>query len=151
MARAPKQGRHRLVVYDDLTSHAKTYRSLSLLLRRPPGREAYPGDMFSLHAGLLERATCLNADRGGGTMTALPIVETNEGEIAAHIPTNLISITDVQVYLDREPFAGGFRPAIDIPRSVSRIGGAAQHPRIKEEAARGSVTFGVGKVSAAID
>jgi len=131
-----RQGRHTLVVYDDLSSHARTYRELSLLLRRPPGREAYPGDIFSVHARLLERATCLNAAHGGGSMTAFPIVETNEGEIAAYIPTNLISITDGQIYLERELFAAGFRPAIDIARSVSRIGGAAQHRRIKEEAGR---------------
>jgi F-type H+-transporting ATPase subunit alpha len=124
------------VVYDDLSTHARTYRELSLLLHRPPGREAYPGDIFSVHARLLERATCLNAARGGGSMTALPIVETQLGEIAAYIPTNLISITDGQVYLDRALFSGGFRPAIDIGRSVSRIGGQAQHPRISEEAGR---------------
>jgi len=131
-----QQGRDTLVVYDDLTSHAKTYRALSLLLRRPPGREAFPGDIFSVHARLLERATCLNAAHGGGSMTALPIVETNEGEISAYIPTNLISITDGQIYLEQKLFAAGFRPAIDIARSVSRIGGAAQHLRIKEEAGR---------------
>jgi F-type H+-transporting ATPase subunit alpha len=131
-----QQGRDVLVVYDDLSTHAKTYRELSLLLRRPPGREAFPGDIFSVHARLLERATCLNAAHGGGSMTALPIVETKLGEIAAYIPTNLISITDGQIYLDRGLFAGGFRPAIDIARSVSRIGGQAQHPRIKEEAGR---------------
>ena len=131
-----QQGRDALVVYDDLSTHAKTYRELSLLLRRPPGREAYPGDIFSIHARLLERATCLNPGHGGGSITALPIVETNQGEIAAYIPTNLISITDGQIYLDRSLFAGGFRPAIDIARSVSRIGGQAQHPRIKEEAGR---------------
>jgi len=131
-----QQGQDVLVVYDDLSTHAKTYRELSLLLRRPPGREAYPGDIFSVHARLLERATCLSAERGGGSMTALPIVETKLGEIAAYIPTNLISITDGQIYLDRDLFAGGFRPAIDIARSVSRIGGQAQHPRIKEEAGR---------------
>ncbi|MDA8391083.1 MAG: F0F1 ATP synthase subunit alpha [Gammaproteobacteria bacterium] len=131
-----RQGRDTLVVYDDLATHAKTYRELSLLLRRPPGREAYPGDIFSVHAELLERATCLNAAAGGGSMTALPIVETLQGEIAAYIPTNLISITDGQIYLDRNLFAGGFRPAIDVARSVSRIGGQAQHPRIKEEAGR---------------
>ena len=131
-----QQGQDTLIVYDDLVSHARTYRELSLLLRRPPGREAYPGDIFSVHARLLERATCLNPAHGGGSMTALPIVETTQGEIAAYIPTNLISITDGQIYLDRELFAGGFRPAIDIARSVSRIGGAAQHPRIKEEAGR---------------
>lgn len=131
-----QQGQDVLVVYDDLSTHAKTYRELSLLLRRPPGREAYPGDIFSVHARLLERATCLNASHGGGSMTALPIVETKQGEIAAYIPTNLISITDGQIYLDRSLFAGGFRPAIDIVRSVSRIGGQAQHFRIKEEAGR---------------
>ena len=131
-----QQGHDTLVVYDDLATHARTYRELSLLLRRPPGREAYPGDIFSVHASLLERATILNASRGGGSMTALPIVETMQGEIAAFIPTNLISITDGQIYLDRGLFAGGFRPAIDIARSVSRIGGQAQHPRIKEEAGR---------------
>ena len=131
-----QQGRDVLVIYDDLSTHAKTYRELSLLLRRPPGREAYPGDIFSVHARLLERATCLNAAHGGGSMTALPIVETKLGEIAAYIPTNLISITDGQLYLDRSLFAGGFRPAIDIARSVSRIGGQAQHPRIKDEAGR---------------
>jgi len=131
-----QRGQHTLVIYDDLTSHAETYRELSLLLRRPPGREAFPGDIFSVHARLLERATSMNSAHGGGSMTAFPIVETNEGEIAAYIPTNLISITDGQVYLDRELFAGGFRPAIDIARSVSRIGGAAQHPRIKKEAGR---------------
>jgi len=131
-----QQGRDVLVIYDDLSTHAKTYRELSLLLRRPPGREAYPGDIFSVHARLLERATCLNAAHGGGSMTALPIVETKLGEIAAYIPTNLISITDGQLYLDHSLFVGGFRPAIDIARSVSRIGGQAQHPRIKEEAGR---------------
>jgi len=131
-----QQGHDTLVVYDDLATHAKTYRELSLLLRRPPGREAYPGDIFSVHARLLERATCLNAAYGGGSMTALPIVETLQGEIAAYIPTNLISITDGQIYLDQSLFTGGFRPAIDIRRSVSRIGGQAQHPRIKEEAGR---------------
>lgn len=130
------RGNDTLVIYDDLTAHAKTYRELSLLLRRPPGREAYPGDIFSIHARLLERSTCLNAGNGGGSMTALPIIETTEGEIAAYIPTNLISITDGQIYLDRELFAGGFRPAIDIGKSVSRIGGQAQHVHIKAEAGR---------------
>lgn len=129
-----ERGRDTLVVYDDLSTHARTYRELSLLLRRPPGREAYPGDIFSIHAGLLERSTCLNAEHGGGSMTALPIVETQQGDIASYIPTNLISITDGQVYLDADLFAAGFRPAIDIARSVSRIGGRAQHPAIKAEA-----------------
>ncbi|HYE34415.1 F0F1 ATP synthase subunit alpha [Methylocaldum sp.] len=129
-------GRDTLVVYDDLSTHARAYRELSLLLRRPPGREAYPGDIFYLHSRLLERSTCLAPSYGGGSMTALPIVETEQGEIAAYIPTNLISITDGQIYLDRRLFGNGFLPAIDITRSVSRIGGRAQHPRIKEEAAR---------------
>ena len=136
-----QQGRDVLVVYDDLSTHAKTYRELSLLLRRPPGREAYPGDIFSVHARLLERSTCLNANYGGGSMTALPIVETQQGEIAAFIPTNLISITDGQVYLDGGLFSGGFRPAIDIARSVSRIGGQAQHPHIKLEAGRTKLDY----------
>jgi F-type H+-transporting ATPase subunit alpha len=131
-----RQGNDVLVVYDDLSTHAKTYRELSLLLHRPPGREAYPGDIFSVHARLLERATCMNPANGGGSMTALPIVETELGEIAAYIPTNLISITDGQIYLDHDLFSGGFRPAIDIARSVSRVGGRAQHPRIKREAGR---------------
>ncbi|MGF1761579.1 F0F1 ATP synthase subunit alpha [Photobacterium sagamiensis] len=129
-----QQGLDTLVVYDDLSTHAKIYRELSLLLRRPPGREAYPGDIFSIHARLLERTTCLSPAHGGGSMTALPIVETQQGEIAGYIPTNLISITDGQIYLERALYTGGFRPAIDIARSVSRIGGQAQHPRIKEEA-----------------
>lgn len=128
-----EHGRDVLIVYDDLSTHALNYRALSLLLRRPPGREAYPGDIFSVHARLLERSTCLNAAHGGGSMTALPIVETKQGEIAAYIPTNLISITDGQIYLDQTLFSGGFRPAIDVPRSVSRIGGAAQHPKIRTE------------------
>ena len=136
-----RQGHDVLIVYDDLSTHARTYRELSLLLRRPPGREAYPGDIFYVHARLLERATCLNAAHGGGSMTALPIVETQLGEIASYIPTNLISITDGQVYLDRDLFSGGFRPAIDIARSVSRIGGQAQHLRIKEEAGRMKLDF----------
>ncbi len=131
-----ERGRDTLVVYDDLSTHARTYRELSLLLRRPPGREAYPGDIFSIHAGLLERSTCLNAAHGGGSMTALPIVETQQGDIASYIPTNLISITDGQIYLDADLFVSGFRPAIDIARSVSRIGGRAQHPAIKAEAGR---------------
>jgi F-type H+-transporting ATPase subunit alpha len=130
------QGKDVLVVYDDLTTHARTYRELSLLLRRPPGREAYPGDIFYLHSRLLERSTRLAPTHGGGSMTALPLVETEQGEISAYIPTNLISITDGQVYLDQTLFAGGFLPAIDVTRSVSRIGGKAQHSRIKQEAGR---------------
>jgi F-type H+-transporting ATPase subunit alpha len=134
-------GRDVLVVYDDLSTHARTYRELSLLLRRPPGREAYPGDIFFLHSRLLERSTCLAAHCGGGSMTALPIVETEQGEIAAYIPTNLISITDGQIYLDPQLFARGFLPAIDVTRSVSRIGGKAQHPAIRAEAGRMKLDF----------
>jgi len=130
------RGRDTLVVYDDLTSHARAYRELSLLLRRPPGREAYPGDIFYLHSRLLERAACLKAIHGGGSQTALPIAETEQGEIAAYIPTNLISITDGQVYFDARQFAAGFLPAIDLARSVSRIGGSAQHLRVRAEAGR---------------
>lgn len=129
-------GHDTLVVYDDLTTHARSYRELSLLLRRPPGREAYPGDIFYLHSRLLERSTRLSANQGGGSMTALPIIETEQGEIAAYIPTNLISITDGQIYLDRQLFVRGFLPAIDVTRSVSRIGGKAQHHNIKNEAGR---------------
>ncbi|MEQ1438642.1 F0F1 ATP synthase subunit alpha [Fontimonas sp. SYSU GA230001] len=129
-------GRDTLVVYDDLSTHARTYRELSLLLRRPPGREAYPGDIFYLHARLLERSTCLAAARGGGSITALPIVETKQGEIAAYIPTNLISITDGQILFDAALFARGTRPAIDIARSVSRIGGKAQDAAIRRESGR---------------
>jgi F-type H+-transporting ATPase subunit alpha len=130
------QGNDTLVIYDDLTTHAEAYRELSLLLRRPPGREAYPGDIFFLHSRLLERSTCLAPAHGGGSMTALPIVETKEGEIAAYIPTNLISITDGQIYLDKRLFASGILPAIDVTKSVSRVGGKGQHHRIKEKAGR---------------
>lgn len=128
------QGRDTLIIYDDLSTHARTYRELSLLLRRPPGREAYPGDIFFVHSRLLERSTCLNAENGGGSMTALPIIETKQGEIAAYIPTNLISITDGQIYLDNDLFVSGFRPAIDITKSVSRIGGKAQDRSIRDQA-----------------
>jgi F-type H+-transporting ATPase subunit alpha len=130
-----RAGRDTLVVYDDLTRHAQSYRELSLLMHRPPGREAYPGDIFYLHARLLERSTVLAPDHGGGSMTALPIIETRQGEISAYIPTNLISITDGQIYFDARLFAAGNLPAIDIGRSVSRIGGKAQHPAIKAAAA----------------
>ncbi|NCA87829.1 MAG: F0F1 ATP synthase subunit alpha [Gammaproteobacteria bacterium] len=134
-------GRDCLVVYDDLSTHARAYRELSLLLRRPPGREAYPGDIFYLHSRLLERSTCLAAAKGGGSMTALPLIETEQGEIAAYIPTNLISITDGQIYLDPQLFARGFLPAIDVTRSVSRIGGKAQPPAIRAEAGRMKLDF----------
>jgi len=129
-------GRDTLVVYDDLTRHAQSYRELSLLLQRPPGREAYPGDIFYLHSRLLERSTVLGLSSGGGSMTALPIIETRQGELSAYIPTNLISITDGQIYFESKLFAAGFLPAIDIGRSVSRIGGKAQHEAIKAASAR---------------
>ncbi len=129
-----QHGQDTLVVYDDLSTHARAYRELSLLMHRPPGREAYPGDIFYLHARLLERATRLSKRQGGGSLTALPLVQTEEGEIAAYIPTNLISITDGQIYLDRKLFAAGVLPAVDVALSVSRIGGRAQHQRIRQEA-----------------
>ena len=122
------RGRDVLVVYDDLTRHARVYRELSLLLRRPPGREAFPGDIFYIHSRLLERATHLRAARGGGSITALPIVETEAQDISAYIPTNLISITDGQIYLSPDHFRKGWLPAVDVGRSVSRVGGKAQRP-----------------------
>ncbi len=131
-----QRGRDTLIIYDDLSQHAQAYRELSLLLHRPPGREAYPGDIFYLHSRLLERSTVLAPEQGGGSMTALPIVETEQGEISSYIPTNLISITDGQIYLDQKLFASGILPAIDVTRSVSRIGGKAQHASIKKEAGR---------------
>ncbi|MCB1615624.1 MAG: F0F1 ATP synthase subunit alpha [Pseudomonadales bacterium] len=126
-------GHDTLIVYDDLGQHALAYRELSLLFRRPPGREAYPGDIFYLHARLLERATQLSPQRGGGSMTALPIVPTEQGELSSYIPTNLISITDGQIYLNQNLFSAGMRPAIDIGRSVSRIGGKAQNKAVAKE------------------
>ncbi|WP_066423417.1 alternate F1F0 ATPase, F1 subunit alpha [Anabaena sp. 4-3] len=122
------QGRDVLIVYDDLTRHAWAYRELSLLLRRPPGREAYPGDIFYIHSRLLERATHLREDRGGGSLTALPIVETQAQNISAYIPTNLISITDGQIYLSPDLFQKGVLPAVDVGKSVSRVGGKTQLP-----------------------
>lgn len=121
-----QQGRDVLVVYDDLTHHARAYRELSLLLRRPPGREAFPGDIFYIHSRLLERATHLRPELGGGSMTALPIIETEAQDISAYIPTNLISITDGQIYLSPSLFELGVLPAVDVGRSVSRVGGKAQ-------------------------
>ena len=123
-----------LIVYDDLTKHAQAYRAISLLLRRPPGREAYPGDVFYLHSRLLERAARLNDQLGGGSITALPIVETQSGDISAYIPTNVISITDGQIYLESELFFSGQRPAINVGLSVSRVGGAAQSKAMKKVA-----------------
>jgi F-type H+-transporting ATPase subunit alpha len=128
------EGGHALVIYDDLTKHADAYRELALLLDRPPGREAYPGDIFYVHAELLERAAALNADNGGGSVTAMPLVETTDGDISAYIPTNLISITDGQIYLDAGRFERDQRPAIDIGRSVSRIGAVAQPPPMRKAA-----------------
>src|ERR1700722_11556853 len=121
-----EQGRDVLIVYDDLTNHARAYRELSLLLRRPPGREAFPGDIFYIHSRLLERATHLNKARGGGSLTALPIIETDAQDISAYIPTNLISITDGQIYLSPALFESGVLPAVDVGKSVSRVGGKAQ-------------------------
>jgi F-type H+-transporting ATPase subunit alpha len=121
-----EQGRDVLIVYDDLTQHARSYRELSLLLRRPPGREAFPGDIFYIHARLLERATHLREDLGGGSLTALPIIETEAQDISAYIPTNLISITDGQIYLSPSLFELGVLPAVDVGKSVSRVGGKAQ-------------------------
>ncbi len=127
-------GMHALVIYDDLTKHAYAYRQLSLLLRRPPGREAYPGDVFYLHSRLLERAAKLNDELGAGSLTALPIIETQAGDVAAYIPTNVISITDGQIFLETDLFNKGIRPAINVGLSVSRVGGAAQIKAMKQVA-----------------
>ncbi len=126
------QGKHTLVVYDDLSKQATAYRQLSLLMRRPPGREAFPGDVFYCHSRLLERAAKLSAELGGGSMTALPIIETLEGEVSAYIPTNVISITDGQIYLEPDLFWKGIRPAINVGISVSRVGGNAQTKAMKK-------------------
>ncbi len=130
-----ENGKDVLVIYDDLSKHATAYRTLSLLLRRPPGREAYPGDVFYLHSRLLERAARLNDSLGGGSLTALPIIETQAGDVSAYIPTNVISITDGQIYLETEMFNAGFRPAINAGLSVSRVGGSAQIKAMKKIAA----------------
>ena len=132
-----EQGKDVLIVYDDLTKHAAAYRTLSLLLRRPPGREAYPGDVFYLHSRLLERASRLSDDLGGGSLTALPIIETQAGDVSAYIPTNVISITDGQIFLESGLFASGMRPAVNVGLSVSRVGGAAQTKAMKK--ASGSI------------
>jgi F-type H+-transporting ATPase subunit alpha len=129
-------GRHALVVYDDLSKHAAAYREISLLLRRPPGREAYPGDVFFLHSRLLERAAKLNDELGGGTLTALPIIETQAGDVSGYIPTNVISITDGQIYLEPELFNVGVRPAINVGISVSRVGGNAQIKAMRQVAGK---------------
>lgn len=130
------KGKHTLVIYDDLSKQAQAYRQLSLLLRRPPGREAYPGDVFYCHSRLLERAAKLNDDLGGGSMTALPIIETQAGDVSAYIPTNVISITDGQIFLSSDLFNSGFRPAINAGISVSRVGSAAQTKAIKKVAGK---------------
>jgi len=129
-------GRDALVVYDDLSKQAVAYRQMSLLLRRPPGREAYPGDIFYLHSRLLERAAKLSSEKGGGSLTALPIIETQEGDVSAYIPTNVISITDGQIYLEANLFNKGQRPAINVGISVSRVGSAAQTKAMKKVAGK---------------
>jgi F-type H+-transporting ATPase subunit alpha len=127
-------GRHALCIYDDLSKHAQAYREISLLLRRPPGREAYPGDVFYLHSRLLERAAKLNDANGGGSLTALPIIETQAGDLSAYIPTNVISITDGQIFLESDLFNQGIRPAINVGNSVSRVGGSAQIKAMRQVA-----------------
>src|SRR6266498_4069031 len=129
-------GRHSLCIYDDLSKHATAYRQMSLLLRRPPGREAYPGDVFYLHSRLLERAAKLNEELGGGSLTALPIIETQLGDVAAYIPTNVISITDGQIYLEGDLFFSGIRPAVNVGLSVSRVGGSAQIKAMRQIAGK---------------
>ncbi len=124
-------GQHALIIYDDLTKHAAAYRQMSLLLRRPPGREAYPGDVFYLHSRLLERSAKMSDAEGGGSLTALPIIETQAGDISAYIPTNVISITDGQIFMETNLFYQGIRPAISVGLSVSRVGGAAQTKAVK--------------------
>ena len=131
-----EEGKDALIVYDDLSKHAWAYREVSLLLRRPPGREAYPGDVFYLHSRLLERAARMNEENGGGSLTALPIIETQAGDVSAYIPTNVISITDGQIYLETDLFNSGIRPAVNAGLSVSRVGGAAQTRAIRRVAGR---------------
>mgnify|MGYP000386255195 FL=1 len=137
-------GQHALVIYDDLSKHAAAYREISLLLRRPPGREAYPGDVFYLHSRLLERAAKYNDEHGGGSLTALPIIETQAGDVSGYIPTNVISITDGQIYLEPELFNAGIRPAINVGISVSRVGG---NPDQGHEAGGRSTPIGAGSIS----
>ena len=130
------QGKDVLIIYDDLSKHAVAYRAMSLLLHRPPGREAYPGDVFYLHSRLLERSSRLDAAHGGGSITALPIIETQAGDVSAYIPTNVISITDGQIFLESELFNAGMRPAVNVGLSVSRVGGAAQTKAMKKVAGK---------------
>ena len=127
-------GMHALIIYDDLSKQAVAYRQMSLLLRRPPGREAYPGDVFYLHSRLLERAAKLNDDHGSGSLTALPIIETQANDVSAYIPTNVISITDGQIFLETDLFYQGIRPAVNVGLSVSRVGGSAQIKAMKQVA-----------------
>jgi F-type H+-transporting ATPase subunit alpha len=127
-------GKHALVIYDDLSKHAASYREISLLLRRPPGREAYPGDVFYLHSRLLERAAKVSDKKGGGSLTALPIIETQAGDVSAYIPTNVISITDGQIFLETDLFNSGVRPAVNVGISVSRVGGSAQIKAMRQVA-----------------
>merc|ERR1712115_265045 len=127
-------GKHAVIFYDDLSKQAVAYRQMSLLLRRPPGREAYPGDVFSLHSRLLERAAKMNRNNGGGSLTALPVIETQAGDVSAYIPTNVISITDGQIFLETELFYNGIRPAVNVGLSVSRVGSAAQTKSMKQVA-----------------
>ena len=131
-----EQGKDALIIYDDLSKHAQAYRQVSLLLRRPPGREAYPGDVFYLHSRLLERAARMAPEFGGGSLTALPIIETQAGDISAYIPTNVISITDGQIFLESDLFYAGIRPAVNPGLSVSRVGGAAQTKAMKQVAGK---------------
>jgi len=135
------KGQHALIIYDDLSKHAVSYRELSLLLRRPPGREAYPGDVFYLHSRLLERASKLNDELGGGSLTALPIIETQADDLTAYIPTNVISITDGQIFLSNRLFYSGIRPAINAGLSVSRVGGSAQREAMKSVTGQLRVTL----------
>ena len=137
-------GRHAVCFYDDLSKHAQAYREISLLLRRPPGREAFPGDVFYLHSRLLERAAKLNDKLGGGSLTALPVIETQAGDVSAYIPTNVISITDGQIYLEADLFNSGIRPAINVGLSVSRVGGNAQIKAMRQVA--GHAATGPGAV-----
>src|SRR5215813_4875019 len=127
-------GRHALCIYDDLSKHAAAYREISLLLRRPPGREAYPGDVFYLHSRLLERASKMSDANGGGSLTSIPVIETQAGDISAYIPTNVISITDGQIFLESDLFNSGIRPAINVGNSVSRVGGSAQIKAMRQVA-----------------
>ena len=136
-----ENGRHALIVYDDLSKHAWAYRQVSLLMRRPPGREAYPGDVFYLHSRLLERAARMSDEQGGGTLTALPIIETQANDVSAYIPTNVISITDGQIYLESDLFYAGIRPAMNVGISVSRVGGAAQIRAMRQVAGRCDSTW----------